>query len=92
MKTSHTSPGREPGDCGHTSPGREPGDYGHTSPGREPGDFGHTSPGREPGDYGNEGHPACHAARPQTRPGAWIFTRLKRHLAMLVGGSLLSVA
>jgi hypothetical protein len=89
---SHTSPGREPGDCGHTSPGREPGDCGHTSPGREPGDCGHTSPGREPGDCGNEGHPACHAARPQTRPGAEIFRRLKRHLAMVVGGSLLSVA
>jgi len=57
----------------------------HTSPGREPGDFSHTSPGREPGDFGNEGHPACHAARPQTRPGAGIFTRLKRYLTMRGG-------
>ena len=88
----HRDPGRSPVKTSHTSPGREPGDFSHTSPGREPGDCGHTSPGREPGDCGNEGHPACHAARPQTRPGAEIFRRLKRHLAMVVGGSLLSVA
>ena len=29
VKTSHTSPGREPGDFSHTSPGREPGDFGN---------------------------------------------------------------
>ena len=60
---SHTSPGREPGDCPIQAPGASPGTALYKPRARARG-LPYTSPGREPGDCGNKSRPACHPSEP----------------------------